>query len=99
MQGFVKSYFNQQQHTALSRRIGEPHVRCPSIYLYRWRGYRDNIRHDQSDYNLNSYSVDLENNHHSFIGGLYLQDEVTICQIPDPERGGVVRVSMGDDWL
>jgi iron complex outermembrane receptor protein len=42
--------------------------------------YRDNIRQDQSNYNLNPYSVDLENNHHSFIGGLYLQDEVTIAK-------------------
>ncbi len=42
--------------------------------------YRDNIRQDQSNYNLNPYSVDFDNNHHSFIGGVYLQDEVPITK-------------------
>jgi iron complex outermembrane receptor protein len=40
--------------------------------------FRDNIRQDQSNYNLNPYSGDLVINHNSVIGGVYLQDEVAI---------------------
>lgn len=42
--------------------------------------YRDNIRQDQSNYNLNPYSLDLNDKRTSFIGGLYLQDEVPITK-------------------
>ncbi len=42
--------------------------------------FRDNIRQDQSNYNLNPYSDDLVINHNSVIGGVYLQDEVAITR-------------------
>jgi iron complex outermembrane receptor protein len=42
--------------------------------------YRDNFRQEQRNYNLNPYSFGLENNRNSFIGGIYLQDEVPITK-------------------
>ena len=42
--------------------------------------YRDNIRQNQSNYYLNPYSPVLEDARRSYVGALYLQDEVTIAK-------------------
>jgi outer membrane receptor for ferrienterochelin and colicins len=42
--------------------------------------YRDNIRQDQSNYNLNPYSLLLQDKRRSFVGAAYLQDELTITR-------------------
>ena len=42
--------------------------------------YRDNLRQDQSNYNLNPYSLLLDDRRTSFVGALYLQDEVTLTK-------------------
>jgi outer membrane receptor protein involved in Fe transport len=42
--------------------------------------YRDNIRQNQSNYNLNPYSLVLDDRRQSFVGALYLQDEFTISK-------------------
>jgi iron complex outermembrane receptor protein len=42
--------------------------------------YRDNIRQNQSNYDLKPYSLDLNDNRNSFTGGIYLQDEVPITK-------------------
>jgi len=42
--------------------------------------YRDNIRQNQSNYNLNPYSLDLHDKRTSNIGGIYLQDELSIVK-------------------
>ena len=42
--------------------------------------YRDNVRQDQSNYNLNPYSLLLDDKRHSLIGAGYLQDEFTISK-------------------
>lgn len=42
--------------------------------------YRDNFRQNQSNYDLNPYSLDLNDKHSSSILGLYLQDEVPITK-------------------
>src|SRR5665213_294730 len=42
--------------------------------------YRDNIRQNQSDYDLNPYSLYLNDKRNSFIGGIYIQDEVPITK-------------------
>lgn len=42
--------------------------------------YRDNIRQDQSNYNLNPYSLLLDDKRQSFVGAVYLQDELTITK-------------------
>jgi iron complex outermembrane receptor protein len=41
--------------------------------------YRDNFRQDQGNYNLNPYSLVLDDRRKSFIGALYLQDELAIA--------------------
>jgi outer membrane receptor protein involved in Fe transport len=41
--------------------------------------YRDNFRQDQGNYNLNPYSPVLDDRRKSFIGALYLQDEVILA--------------------
>ena len=40
--------------------------------------YRDNLRQQQSNYNLNPYALVLNDRHNSFVGAFYLQDELTI---------------------
>jgi outer membrane receptor for ferrienterochelin and colicins len=40
--------------------------------------YRDNIRQNQSNYNLNPYSSPFSDLRKSFVGAAYLQDEITI---------------------
>jgi outer membrane receptor for ferrienterochelin and colicins len=40
--------------------------------------YRDNVRQNQSNYNLNPYSLLLNDQRQSYVGALYLQDEVTL---------------------
>ena len=40
--------------------------------------FRDNIRQNQSNYNRNPYSLLLNDQRQSYVGALYLQDEVTI---------------------
>jgi iron complex outermembrane receptor protein len=40
--------------------------------------YRDNFRQDQGNYNLNPYSLILDDRRKSFIGALYVQDELAI---------------------
>jgi outer membrane receptor for ferrienterochelin and colicin len=42
--------------------------------------YRDNIRQNQSNFNLNPYSLVLDDRRKSFVGALYLQDEFTISK-------------------
>jgi len=42
--------------------------------------YRDNIRQNQSNYNLNPYSLALQDQRSSFVGALFAQDEVTITK-------------------
>lgn len=42
--------------------------------------YRDNIRQNQSSYNLNPYSLDLLDKRTSYIGAIYLQDEFSISK-------------------
>jgi outer membrane receptor for ferrienterochelin and colicins len=42
--------------------------------------YRDNIRQDQSNYNSNPYSIILDDRRKSFVGALYLQDELVIAK-------------------
>jgi iron complex outermembrane receptor protein len=42
--------------------------------------YRDNIRQDQSNYNLDPYSINLDDKRKSFVGALYLQDELDIAK-------------------
>jgi len=42
--------------------------------------YRDNIRQDQTNYNLNPYSLLLNDKRQSSVGGMYLQDELTITK-------------------
>ena len=42
--------------------------------------YRDNIRQNQSNYNLNPYSLALNDQRNSFVGALFAQDELTITK-------------------
>jgi outer membrane receptor protein involved in Fe transport len=42
--------------------------------------YRDNLRQNQSSYNLNPFSLLLDDKRQSFVGAVYLQDEVTITK-------------------
>ncbi len=42
--------------------------------------YRDNIRQDQSNYNTNPYSLLLDDRRQSFVGAVYLQDELTLTK-------------------
>lgn len=42
--------------------------------------YRDNIRQDQADYTLNPYSLLLEDKRRSFVGAVYLQDELSVTK-------------------
>jgi outer membrane receptor protein involved in Fe transport len=42
--------------------------------------YRDNFRQDQNSYNLNPYSPLLDDSRQSFVGAVYLQDELTIAK-------------------
>jgi iron complex outermembrane receptor protein len=42
--------------------------------------YRDNIRQDQSNYNLNPYQLELDDRRKSFVGAVFLQDEFTITK-------------------
>ncbi len=42
--------------------------------------YRDNLRQDQINYNLNPYLLLLDDKRQSFVGALYLQDELTITK-------------------
>ena len=42
--------------------------------------YRDNIRQDQTNYNLNPYSLLLDDKRHSYVGAVYLQDELTLTK-------------------
>jgi iron complex outermembrane receptor protein len=42
--------------------------------------YRDNVRQNQSNYNRNPYSLILDDKRQSYVGALYLQDEVTIAK-------------------
>jgi outer membrane receptor protein involved in Fe transport len=42
--------------------------------------YRDNIRQDQTNYNLNPYSLLLDDKRNSFVGAVFLQDELTITK-------------------
>jgi len=42
--------------------------------------YRRNIRQDQSNFNLNPYSLLLDDKRTSFVGAAYLQDELTITK-------------------
>ena len=41
--------------------------------------YRDNLRQDQSNYNLNPFALLLNNRRNSLVGAFYLQDELTIA--------------------
>jgi outer membrane receptor protein involved in Fe transport len=42
--------------------------------------YRDNIRQDQHNFNVNPYSLLLDDRRHSFAGAVYVQDELTIAK-------------------
>jgi iron complex outermembrane receptor protein len=42
--------------------------------------YRDNIRQNQSNYNVNPYSLELSDQRSSSIAGIYFQDEVPITK-------------------
>ena len=42
--------------------------------------YRDNIRQNQTNYNLNPYSLLIDDRRNSFVAGAYLQDEVTVAK-------------------
>ncbi len=42
--------------------------------------YRDNLRQNQSDYDLNPYVLYLADKRQSFVGALYVQDELTITK-------------------
>lgn len=42
--------------------------------------FRDNIRQNQSNYNLNPYWLDLDDRRSSFVGGLYFQDEISLTK-------------------
>jgi iron complex outermembrane receptor protein len=42
--------------------------------------YRDNLRQNQSDYDLNPYVLYLDDKRQSFVGALYVQDELTITK-------------------
>ena len=42
--------------------------------------YRDNIRQNQSNYNLNPYSLALQDQRRSFVGAVFAQDEVSISK-------------------
>lgn len=42
--------------------------------------YRDNIRQDQTNYNLNPSSLILDDKRHSYVGAGYLQDELTLTK-------------------
>jgi outer membrane receptor for ferrienterochelin and colicins len=42
--------------------------------------YRDNLRQNQGNYTLNPYSLLLDDRRQSFVGALYLQDEVSIAR-------------------
>jgi iron complex outermembrane receptor protein len=42
--------------------------------------YRDNIRQNQVSYNLNPYSLVVDDKRQSFVGAAYLQDELTIAK-------------------
>jgi outer membrane receptor protein involved in Fe transport len=42
--------------------------------------YRDNIRQNQSNYNLNPYQLALDDRRRSFVGALFVQDELTITK-------------------
>ena len=46
--------------------------------------YRDNLRQNQSDYNLNPYEPLLDDKRQSFVGALYVQDELTITKSLTP---------------
>ena len=42
--------------------------------------YRDNLRQNQSDYDLRPYLLYLDDKRQSFVGALYVQDELTISK-------------------
>jgi iron complex outermembrane receptor protein len=42
--------------------------------------YRDNLRQNQINYNLNPYSLLLDDKRQSFVGAFYLQDELSITK-------------------
>ena len=42
--------------------------------------YRNNFRQNQRNYNINPYSINLNDNRKSFVGALYLQDELVIAK-------------------
>ncbi len=42
--------------------------------------YRDNLRQNQTNYDLNPYSLLIDDKRQSFVGSLYLQDELTIAK-------------------
>lgn len=42
--------------------------------------YRDNFRQDQSNYQINPYALYLDDRRSSFVGAVYLQDELTISK-------------------
>ena len=42
--------------------------------------YRDNLRQNQSDYDLNPYVLYLDDKRQSFVGALYVQDELTLTK-------------------
>lgn len=42
--------------------------------------YRDNFKQYQSDYQINPYALYLDDSRSSFVGALYLQDEVTLTK-------------------
>ncbi len=42
--------------------------------------YRDNLRQNQSNYDLNPYVLNLDDKRQSFVGALYVQDELTITK-------------------
>jgi outer membrane receptor for ferrienterochelin and colicins len=42
--------------------------------------YRDNLRQNQSNYDLNPYVLYLDDKRQSFVGALYVQDELTITK-------------------
>jgi len=42
--------------------------------------YRDNIRQNQSNYNINPYSLLLDDKRRSFVGAAYFQDEIALTR-------------------
>jgi outer membrane receptor protein involved in Fe transport len=42
--------------------------------------YRDNIRQNQTNYDLNPYSLLVDDRRNSFVAGAYLQDELTVTK-------------------